>query len=147
VQIALGIDNLKATFYWPCLPAILAVSLVLTFCAHDASATKRRSVEVWCGGDDGLTLGLRDALEKAFASSPDFYLSRGRTPGSLIVTIPTHVRWMKVEKRTWVDYAVEFDLKGNHHLGKDAGSCWDDEIQECAAQIVIEARAVARKTQ
>jgi hypothetical protein len=123
----------------------LAVFLALFLCTKDAYAAKRTPVEVWCGGDDGLTLGLRDALEKAFESSPDFNLTSRKIPGKLVVTIPTHVKWMQAEKRTYIDYIVRFTSINNHDLGTVPGSCWDDEITQCVAQIMSDARRVARK--
>jgi hypothetical protein len=60
-----------------------------------AGPAKPTPVEVWTGGDDGLTQGLRFAIENKFKSSSDFVLSLGKKAGTLIVTIPMHVAWRK----------------------------------------------------
>ena len=130
---------------WARLPFIVVIFLSLTGFAADAPAAKRTLVEVWSGGDDGLTQRLRDGLEKAFGSSPDFNLSSGKKQGTLVVTIPTHVKWMQVGKRTYIDYTVEFTSTNPHNLGTVTGSCWDDEITQCVAQIMSDARRAARK--
>jgi hypothetical protein len=123
---------------------ILAVLLVLQFAA-EASSTKRTLVEVWCGGDDTLTRGLRNALEDTFKLSSDFVLSSGKKSGTLIVTIPTHVEWKEAGKRTKVFYTVEFTSVDNQPLGSSKGSCWDDAMMKCTNNIVKKARVAARK--
>jgi hypothetical protein len=96
------------------------------------------------GGDDGLTQGLKVAIEDSFKSSPDFTLSSGKKPGTFVVTIPTHVRWKQVGRRTKVFYTVEFASAENQNIGTRTGSCWDDTLAKCAAQIVKDAKIAAR---
>jgi hypothetical protein len=127
------------------LPAIIAVSLVLAVCAAKADGAKPTLVEVWCVGDDGLTQRLRDTLENALKSSPDFSLSSGKKPGTLVVTIPTNVGWKQVGKRMLVLYTVEFASVDDQNIGTSTGSCWDDALSKCAAQIVKDAKIAARK--
>lgn len=133
------------TSLWTRLPAIIIVSLVVAACAMGAASGKPTLVEVWCGGDDALTLSLRDTLENAFKSSQDFSLGSGKKPGTLVVTIPTHVGWKHVHKRTQVLYSVEFSSADNKIFSTSTGSCWDDRLAKCAAQIVKEARIAVRK--
>jgi len=114
--------------------------------AVNAASAEPVLVEVWCGSDDGLTLRLRDTLEGAFKSSPDFALSNGGKPGTLVVTIPTNVRWKQIGKQTQVYYAVKFSSADNRKIGTSTGSCWDGDLQKCAARIVRNARAAVRKT-
>jgi|SRR5580700_747879 hypothetical protein len=140
--------SLRVSSPWTRLPAIVAVALVLATCAAAADGVKPTLVEVWCVGDDGLTLGLRDALENAFKSSSDFQLSSGKKPGTLVVTIPTNVVWKQAkqaDKRTKVLYRVEFASADDKTISKSTGSCWDDALTKCAAQIVKDARIVVRK--
>ena len=127
------------------LTVIMAASLVLAVCAIDAAPAEPVRVEVWIVGDDGLTLGLRDALEGAFRSSSDFTLSNGKKPGTLLVTIPTNVDWKKKFGRTKVRYAVKFTSVEDQDLGISSGSCWENAFARCAAQIVTNARIAARK--
>jgi len=138
---------MQMTSLWTRLRAIVAGSLIVTACAMEAVAVEPTLVEVWCGGDDGLTIRLRDALENAFKSSPRFSLSFGKKPKTLIVSIPTNVEWNKVGKKTQVLYTVEFSLADNQKIGTSTGSCWDNAFAKCAAQIVKDAETAARKVQ
>jgi hypothetical protein len=80
---------------------LLLFSAMVT-CVMNASDGNPIPVEVWRGGDDGLTLTLADAFENAFTASPYFILSSGRKKGTLVVRIPTHVGWRQIGKRTRV---------------------------------------------
>lgn len=111
----------------------------------EAAPAKASLVEVWVGGDDGLTQRLRDAVEHAFQSSPRFILSSGKKAGTLVVTIPTNVRWKQCGKRTQVFYTVEFASTDQQNLGTSKGSCWDDDFATCAAHIVGAAEIAARR--
>ena len=107
------------------------------------ASPKLTLVEVWCVGDDRLTVKLRDTLENAFKSSSDFRLSAGKKPGTLTVTIPSNVGWKLVGKRTQVFYTVEFASADSQHLGSSAGSCWEDALLKCASKIVKDAKTAA----
>ena len=102
-------------------------------------------VELWCGGDDNLTQGVCRAVFREFATSPDFRVSNGEEPGSLIVTIPTNVDWKERGKRTRVFYIVEFTSTHEKKLGTRKGACWDNDFRACATQIVKHAKIAARK--
>lgn len=106
--------------------------------------TSGKPVEVWGGGDDALTARLRNALEDAFRSSADFHLSSGKKPGTLVITLPSNVEWKQVGGRTQVLYTAEFASDGQN-LGGSKGSCWDDALAKCAAQIVKDAKSAARQ--
>jgi hypothetical protein len=133
------------------LTPFLFLALILAWRVGTANAqpmhkaVKRTPVEVWCGGDDGLTIRLRDSSEKAFKSSADFIMSSGKKPGTLIATIPTHVEWQDIDKKTKVFYTVEFSSTKRNDLGVSKGSCMDDEFEKCANQIVNDARIAAAK--
>ena len=125
-----------------------AVTILAMFIAQspvEAGTAKATLVEVWSGGDDGLTLRLRASLEEAFKSSSAFVLSSGKKPGTLVVTLPTHVGWKQVGQRTKVLYTVNFASIDNQALGTSKGSCWDDALTKCASKIIKDATAVARK--
>jgi len=104
--------------------------------------TSGKPVEVWGGGDDALTVKLRDALEEAFRSSADFHLSSGKKPGTLVITLPSNIGWKQVGGRTQVLYTADFASDGQN-LGGSKGSCWDDALPKCAAQIVKDAKNAA----
>lgn len=130
-----------------CTTAFLSLRCLLLFwlVLGLSASPKVTPVEVWCGGDDGLTTKLRDGLENSFKLSSAFRLSWGKKPGTLIVTIPSNVEWKLVDGRTQVLYTVEFTSVDNRHLGSRAGTCWDDTLSECANEIVKAAKSAADK--
>lgn len=135
---------MQMTSLWMrCVATVLVLFMAQSVLKADS--TKPTLVEVWSGGDDGLTLRLKDALEKAFKSSSAFALSSGKKPETLIVKIPTHVAWKQVGKRTQVLYTVEFATIDNQPLGVSKGSCWDDTLTKCTSKIIKDATAAARK--
>ena len=125
---------------------VLAVFPRATVCAPQPTVrSKPRPIEVWRTGDDALTSRLRDALEDALASH-DFALSSGKKPGTLIVMIPTHVKWKPTKGgRTEVYYTVEFSSVDTGTVDRSSGSCWDDSLSACAARIVKDAKVASRK--
>lgn len=108
-----------------------------------ASASQPTFVEVWHGGDDGLTLRLVDKLEDLFQSSSEFVLSSGKKPETIVVTIPTHVQWKKIGRRIKVTYDVEFTSPDNQRIGSSSGSCWENRLKQCAVYIVQDTKRVA----
>ena len=126
---------------------VVAVFLGAATSALGQAAPKRTLVEVWRGGDDGLTFRLTSALERTLESSPDFTLSSGKKPGSLVITIPTHVAWKQIGGRTQVTYVAEFTSDTSEKVGKTSGSCWDDALAKCVDRIVKKAKIAARNIQ
>lgn len=114
-------------------------------CATARGPVGKTPVEVWCGGDDGLTRRLCEALEAQFGASPWFVLSNGKKPGTLLVTIPTHVRWTQGGGRTRLEYAVEFASADARPLGASSGACWEDELAKCAEAINKDAEGATRR--
>ena len=102
-------------------------------------------VEVWCSGDDALTIRFRDAVENAFRQASDFQLSAGQKPATLFVTIAKNVGWIQVGKRIKVLYIVQFSSAEDHSLGTSSGSCWDYTLAKCASRIVHNAKTAARR--
>jgi hypothetical protein len=128
----MGLDRIRAV-------ALIAVA---TF-GMDASA-QPTLIEVWRGGDDGLTQRLAVALESAFRASPNFSLSSGKKPGTLVVTVP-HAGWKEIGPRTRVSYAIKFTSTDNRKLGRSTGWCWEDVLENCSAHIVADSKIAARK--
>ena len=132
---------------WARVLVIVAVALFVAPCVAQGNRTKPIPVEVWCGGDDGLTMRLRDTLENAVKLSPYFSLSSGKIPGTLVVTIPTNVGWEQFGGRVRVFYSVEFASADDQFIGKITGACWDDKLTICAAQIIKNAKVASRKVE
>ncbi len=132
----------------PIIPPLIRVGMIIASLWVASACVKSQPtlVEVWRGGDDGLTIWFTEAIESAFQSSPEFTLSSGKKPGTVVVTIPTHVGWKKIDGRTQVIYSVEFTSTEDLNIGASTGTCWDDALAECAAQIVQDAKkAVPRR--
>jgi hypothetical protein len=110
--------------------------------AAQPSATDRQRaavpVEVWTGGDDGLTRRLADAVRDEFKQSALFALTPASTPNSLRVSIPTNVEWEQVGGRTRVAYKLRL-ARGDRTFGVTAGVCWENDLRTCARQVVEEA--------
>jgi hypothetical protein len=127
------------------LRTVVASSMIMAACAASVMSYERTFVEVWHVGDDGLSQRLAVGLDGAFTRSPDFTLSSGRKPGTLVVTIPSNVEWKQIGKRTQAIYTVRFSSIDGRSLGARKGSCWDDDLSKCADQIVKDAKVAARK--
>jgi hypothetical protein len=125
--------------------AMIALQLLPSACSPSTASRRPTLVEVWRGGDDALTVRLADAIEDKFRRSPDFTLSSGRKPHTLVVTIPTNVDWKQVGDRTRVLYTINFSSDTVPNLGSSSGACWADTLAECAADVVKHAKAAARK--
>jgi hypothetical protein len=109
------------------------------------AAAKPTLVEFWHVGDDGLSQRLAERVESEFERSPNFAIGSGKKPGTLVVTIPTNVEWTLVGKRTQVFYNIEFATADNETISKGSGSCWENEFEKCATQIVDDAKVAARR--
>lgn len=105
------------------------------------------TVEVWRGGDDGLTSRFADSLEAAFGRSSAFVLSNGKKPRTLIVMIPSSVGWKQIGSRTEVRYSVTFTGTVSQVLGTSEGACWEDQLSKCAVHVLKDAETVMKKAE
>jgi hypothetical protein len=121
--------------------AIAMVVMPVGFAREPAS--KPVMIEVWRGSDDGLTVRLAEAVERSLKASGKFVLSRGKKPGTLLLTIPQHVDWKKTGDRMQVSYTVAFSTADNRELGSGTGTCWEDKLPDCTTYIVRAAAAAA----
>ncbi len=129
-----------------CTFTLIAVALLVpNTTGAEPERPHKTPVEVWSGGDDGLTQRLKASIEKEFESSSDFQMSEGKKPGTLIVTIPSNVLWREQSGRTQALYTIDFTLESGRNLGASKGKCWDDDLARCAVRIVAAARVVVRK--
>jgi hypothetical protein len=125
--------------------SFLLVGLILFLNSASLLASQKRiPIEVWSGGDDGLTQRFRDELERTFESSTEFALSTGKKPGTLVATIPTHVQWVKRGSRTQFQYEVQFTSIDESRLGDSKGRCWEDQLANCTARVYRDAKRAAR---
>jgi hypothetical protein len=63
----------------------------------------------------------------------------------MIVTIPSNVDWKQVGKRMRVLYQVEFASADNQIVSQKTGTCWDDNLSQCADQILKAGKIAAHK--
>ena len=112
----------------------------LAACASSSQPARRTPVEIWRGGDDGLTSRFADTLEIAFRGSSEFSLSSGKAPGSLIVVIPSNVTWKQAGGRKQMNYDIEFTNVSSLSLGSSHGSCDVERLQVCAARVLGDAK-------
>ena len=105
-------------------------------------------IELLCGGDDGLTVRFRDALEAAFRDTSGFTLAIGnepRTPRTLVVTIVNHLTWESVGNNTQVSYTIMFEGPGAQPLGTSVGSCLEDDLSSCVLRAVTDTKRAAKQ--
>ncbi len=137
---------------WHVLVVACAVVAVLVGCASAESLARSASptrVELWCVGDDVLTLRFRDALEGAIQDDPDLTLALGnetRTTGTVVATIEENLRWKTVGSRTEVSYKVRFESSTGKILGNSSGSCWEDELSHCVSRAVGDLKLTVKGT-
>src|SRR5215472_11030035 len=124
--------NHMTSFRMRCALTILI--LALAEFSMEAGSAKPMLVQVWCGGDDGLTLRLRDAVENAFKSILCVRTEQRKEARNINRDHHTNVIWKQVGTRTQVLYAVEFISINSQTLGTGAGSCWDDALAKCATK-------------
>ena len=127
------------------LVILITAATITTACVGAPSLAKPVPVEVWRGGDDGLTSRFADALEGAFRGSSAFVLSVGKKPGTLIITIPSNVGWKQIGSRTEVHYSVTFTGTSSQAFGASKGACWEDQLSKCAVHVLKDAEVVRAK--
>lgn len=108
--------------------------------AEDSGKRKSFPVELWVGGDDGLTQRLASALREAIVASPEFVEADDMSKRPLRLEIPTNVSWHSVGDKTSVDYAVVFTDSDSKYLGGSFNGCWESEIPKCASKIISDLR-------
>lgn len=121
--------------------ALLATSAL----GQGVQEDKPQPLEFWHLGDDVLSQKLAQAIYTALAEAEDFVPSSGKQPGSLLVEIPDNVRLVHAGKRTKVTYSVNFSRADNKRISSSEGSCPENRLSVCAAQIVKRARIAARE--
>ncbi len=114
--------------------AILAWACLVGFAAAPP-AMAAVSVEVWRGGDDGLTNRAFDALEKAFGDAKDFSLARAGE-GVVKVEITHHLR-SDAKRHVTAPYAIS-RAEAAPLVGK--ATCTETTLPVCADKILSATR-------
>lgn len=130
-------------------------------CTADTSTQKPIVVEFWYAGDDSLSQKLTVAVETAFRQSGDFRLTPIYAGGrKLVVWSMKNVEWEPVGERIRATCRVRFaslddnasrnpSLRRRVELAREIStrrvSCWENELSQCAAQILNDAKIAARR--
>jgi hypothetical protein len=87
---------------------------------------------------------LYEAIQRVIAEDPNFAASP--QAGALHVLIPANVRWERAGQRTRVFSPIEFRFSASDSSPARTQnvSCWDDELGDCARQVLDAARAVVQ---
>jgi hypothetical protein len=138
---------------------VIAACLGARLFATSGDASTPIPVEFWHVGDDALSQKLAETVERAIRRSPEFRLTPISPGRKLVVFIMSNVKWEMVGKKTKAMYAVQFlwlnetsnvpELEHRYEqakeISKQRGSCWDNALPICAAQIMSGAKEAARK--
>jgi hypothetical protein len=110
-------------------------------CFYASASIGAVPVELWTGGDDGLTQRFADSVRTAISESRDFSEAPANK-GALVVRIPTHVYWSEVRGK--INFSVVVIMTDSHskYLGVSTGSCWEEEMKSCAERVVADARNI-----
>ena len=134
---------------------------------NESPDSKKTPVILITGGDDGLTSRLADTLVKAFRSSQNFTTDGiCEKPETLLVTIPTHLKWEEIGEKIKVYYIIKISSiynetpsigatsacsenllhaasrNGAADLSISTGSCFENDMSECVNKIIKDANAV-----
>jgi hypothetical protein len=137
------------------------------YAQSESSDSKKTPVILITGGDDGLTSRFVDALEKAFHASQNFTIDDTcEKQETLLVTIPTHLKWEELGEKIKVYYIVKISSIYNEtpsggttnacsenllhaafrnsaaDLLISTGSCFENDMSECVDKVIKDANAV-----
>jgi hypothetical protein len=123
---------------------LCAFSLLLaTFCSQaDSQKVSPISVEIVRAYSDGLSVSLEAALKQRINHSTDFTIGRhGKSDLELVIAEPVKVKVLA--NSTQVSYKVNF-LSRQDIVSVSVGNCWQEQMSECAEQILRDAKLSQR---
>lgn len=116
--------------------------LFIYFSPGAFALSKTVSVNVTYAGSDVLTKSLEAALTTKISHSTDFTMSSGsRTQLKLLIA--EDVKLKKVANNFQVSFKVNLITQQNI-ASVSVGSCWQEQIYECAEQILRDAKITIR---
>jgi hypothetical protein len=125
------------------LGVLLSGQLALPSLATDA--THQWRVELWIGGDDGLTQRFADALKAELQRSADFTSTKvANTAFDVKMLIPSHVKWAKTERGVTVFPVVIFIGADGRFLEASTPECMEASLNVCAGRVLSDARVALR---
>jgi hypothetical protein len=112
----------------------LALLLCINFSSGAYSHSNSISIEISRNGTDMLTKSLEDALRSRISHSMDFNLNPGDR-SALNIVIVESLKVKKIANHNQASYKVNF-VSRQKIMGSSTGSCWEDQIHECADRIL-----------
>ena len=116
--------------------------LCIYFSSNAFAVSKVISVELNYSGIDGLTKSLEESLRAKISHSREFVINSGQR-SELQLLITEDVRLKKIANHNQVSYKVNF-ISRQKITSVSTGSCWQEQISECAEQILRDAKITIR---
>jgi hypothetical protein len=117
--------------------------LCVYFSMNTVALPSPRGVVISYSGSDVLTKSLESALRARISQSEDFKLDSGQR-NELQLVIAEDVKLKKIANHNQVSYKVNF-VSQQKTLSLSIGSCWQEQMQECAEQILRDAKITIRQ--
>ena len=116
--------------------------LCIYFSSASLAFSKPISVDITRQGNDVLTKSLADALTRNIAHSIDFTMGSSQQ-SDLQLVITENVKVKKIANHVQLSYKVSF-MSRQKILSVSVGSCWQEQMSECAEQILRDAKITVR---
>jgi len=112
--------------------------LCISFSSNVFALSKIISVDISYTGEDLLTQSLEKELQAKISHSRDFTMSSNQR-SDLQLLIAENIKVKVVANHNQLSYKVNF-ISQQKILSVSAGSCWQDQLYECADQILRDAK-------
>jgi len=120
----------------------LAFLLCIYFSCNAFAVSKVISIDINYSGVDALTKSLEDSLRTKISHSREFVInSNQRSELQLLITEDVKLR--KIANHNQASYKVNF-ISRQKITSVSTGSCWQEQISECAEQILRDAKITIR---
>ena len=116
--------------------------LCIYFSSASLAFSKPISVDITRQGNDVLTKSLADALTRNISHSIDFTMGSNQQ-SDLQLVITENVKVKKIANHVQLSYKVSF-MSRQKILSVSVGSCWQEQMSECAEQILRDAKITVR---
>ena len=120
----------------------LAFLLCIYFSCNAFAVSKVISIDINYSGVDALTKSLEDSLRTKISHSREFVINSNQR-SELQLLIAEDVKLKKVASHNQVSYKVNF-ISRQKITSVSTGSCWQEQISECAEQILRDAKITIR---
>ena len=112
--------------------------LCISFSSNVFALSKIISVDISYTGKDLLTQSLEKELQAKISHSRDFKMSSNHR-SDLQLLIAENIKVKVVANHNQLSYKVSF-ISQQKILSVSVGSCWQDQLYECADQILRDAK-------